>query len=324
MLSWKMTLLLALVFTGVVSNAQDIKLTEQQDRWVIQPDGSIQWTINGRLPHNDHIEMSGEKVSLWVQYGVDTSGKAILNRTMVFPTFRLLPQRTIGSMMYNVTDEDLPRILINDHLLKAGTYNATVVTDMPEQVTSIRQKGIMQINSLIGRDKAVNLVRTLFPSTDKPMAIEKWVFTNTSKQAIKIEMEYLNREVRPAAERAIPVQHSFFVNTINEGIKNVAPGDSVVFALVYQAVNANNAFAKPDVDLELSKRAKRVEGFLSLLQLETPDNILNTAFSFAKIRATESIYNTKGGYMHGPGGLRYYAAIWANDQAEYVNPFFAF
>ena len=47
-------------------------------------------------------------------------------------------------------------------------------------------------------------------------------------------------------------------------------------------------------------------------------------FSFAKIRATESIYNTKGGYMHGPGGLRYYAAIWANDQAEYVNPYFAF
>jgi len=28
--------------------------------------------------------------------------------------------------------------------------------------------------------------------------------------------------------------------------------------------------------------------------------------------------------MHGPGGLRYYAAIWANDQAEYINPFFAF
>jgi hypothetical protein len=47
-------------------------------------------------------------------------------------------------------------------------------------------------------------------------------------------------------------------------------------------------------------------------------------FAFAKIRATESIYNTKGGLMHGPGGLRYYAAIWANDQAEYVNPFFAF
>jgi hypothetical protein len=28
--------------------------------------------------------------------------------------------------------------------------------------------------------------------------------------------------------------------------------------------------------------------------------------------------------MHGPGGLSYYAAIWANDQAEYINPFFPY
>lgn len=26
--------------------------------------------------------------------------------------------------------------------------------------------------------------------------------------------------------------------------------------------------------------------------------------------------------MHGPGGESYYAAIWANDQAEYINPYF--
>ena len=52
--------------------------------------------------------------------------------------------------------------------------------------------------------------------------------------------------------------------------------------------------------------------------------MLNTAFAFAKIRTTESIYETKGGLMHGPGGGAYYAAIWANDQAEYANPFFPF
>ena len=28
--------------------------------------------------------------------------------------------------------------------------------------------------------------------------------------------------------------------------------------------------------------------------------------------------------MHGPGGVSYYAALWANDQAEYINPFFPF
>jgi hypothetical protein len=52
--------------------------------------------------------------------------------------------------------------------------------------------------------------------------------------------------------------------------------------------------------------------------------VLNEAFAFAKVRATESIFATRGGLMHGPGGGRYYAAIWANDQAEYANPFFGF
>ena len=47
-------------------------------------------------------------------------------------------------------------------------------------------------------------------------------------------------------------------------------------------------------------------------------------FAFAKIRGAESIYQTAGGLMHGPGGESYYAAIWANDQAEYINPFFPF
>lgn len=57
------------------------------------------------------------------------------------------------------------------------------------------------------------------------------------------------------------------------------------------------------------------------LILETPDPVVDTEFRFAKIRAAESIIKTRGGYMHAPGGECYYAAIWANDQAEYVNPF---
>src|SRR5215204_5311009 len=81
---------------STVAIAQTYQLPRQNDRWRILPDGSIEWKIDNRLPHNDHIEMSGEKVSLWMQYGVDTSGKSILNRTVVFPTFRLLPVRTIA------------------------------------------------------------------------------------------------------------------------------------------------------------------------------------------------------------------------------------
>ncbi len=315
---------LSALFYLTAIHAQSQTLPQQIDRWKIQSDGSIEWKINNRLPHADHIEMSGEKISLWLQYGVDSSGALSLNRTMVFPTFRLLPVSTIASMMYNVTDGDLPRFLINNRLLKAGVYNASVSTDQPEKVTSITQKGVMDMYSYIGKDSSLQLHRTFFPSVDKPAAIEKWVFTNTGKKAIKVEMEDLRREVRPATERSTPVTHSFIISTVNEGLKELQPGGSVEFAIIYQATDANNPLIQVNANAELKARQDRVQQFLSLLQLETPDPVLNTAFAFAKIRATESIYKTKGGYLHGPGGLRYYAAIWANDQAEYINPFFAF
>src|SRR5678810_125005 len=92
--------ILQIIFLSSKSFAQQVTLPQQNDRWTIQPDGGIEWKIDNRLPHNDHIEMSGEKVSLWLQYGVDTSGKSNFVRTIVFPTYRLLPARTTAHMMY--------------------------------------------------------------------------------------------------------------------------------------------------------------------------------------------------------------------------------
>ena len=66
-------------------------------------------------------------------------------------------------MMYDVKDADLPRILINNRLLKAGVFNAAVATDQPEKVISIRHKGIMEVQSEIGRDRTV-LLKTQFLS----------------------------------------------------------------------------------------------------------------------------------------------------------------
>ena len=79
-----------------------------------------------------------------------------------------------------------------------------------------------------------------------------------------------------------------------------------------------------DVAAEIEARKRLVAGWQNNLVLETPDPVLDRMFAFSKIRACESIYETKNGPMHGPGGERYYAAIWANDQAEYANPFFPF
>lgn len=304
--------------------AQDFNLPIQNDRWTIQPDGSIEWKIDKRLPHNDHIEMSGEKVSLWMQYGVDTSGASNFVRTLVFPTHRLLPQRTVAHMTYNVNDDELPRFLINDRLLKKGVYNAAIQNDQPEKVISIRHKGIMEVVSEIGRDKAILLKRSFFPSVDKAMAIEKLVFINSSSKPQKVEMEYLKRQTSPGATRTKEGPHFFTVLAVNPGEKTIQHGDSTTFVISYQATRGNDEPLLADVSKEEAARKDRINNIVALLKLETPDPILNTLFDFSKIRGTESIYNTKGGLMHGPGGLRYYAAIWANDQAEYVNPFFAF
>ncbi len=299
-------------------------LPEQNDRWAITPAGSIEWKVTDRLPHMDHIEMAGEKIALWLQYSVDTAYRPHVSRTLVFPGFRLVPNKTASSMMYTVEDADLPRFFIDDKLMRAGIYNGGFSADMPEKVSAIRQKGIMEISSWLGKNNSLQLTRSFFPSANQPLAIEKWVFINTGSKAVKIEMEALNRVIKPAVTRTVHGPHRFVVSTLNDGEKNVQPGDSVVYAITYQAVHGNDQPLVAVVNEEEALRLNRVGQVQSLLRLETPDTLLNTAFAFAKLRATESIYLTRGGYMHGPGGLRYYAAIWANDQAEYVNPFFAF
>ena len=64
------------------------------DRWVINPAGGITWQIDERVPHEDHIEMSGLKVSTVLRYGVDANGSFMLNRSMVWPMLRTIPNNT--------------------------------------------------------------------------------------------------------------------------------------------------------------------------------------------------------------------------------------
>jgi hypothetical protein len=94
--------------------------------------------------------------------------------------------------------------------------------------------------------------------------------------------------------------------------------------LVIQAGLKDEKFAAVDVKAALAERKAFIDHMDENLVLDTPDDVIDTEFRSAKIRASESICKTKGGYMHAPGGESYYAAIWANDQAEYVNPFFPF
>lgn len=316
------TLLLLIVKLTVYS--QQITLPKQKDRWSIQPDGSITWHINDRLPHSDHIEMSGEKVSLWVAYRVDSAGITNITRKVVFPTFRMLPDETRSHIAYAFEDNELPRIYINNRLLRTDVSKREEGGSLAFVSKSINHHGIMRILAEAGKSATVKIERSLFPSADKPMVIEKFVFTNTGNKQVTVSMEKLNRAVTTDTLRSKSSPHTVVMKTVNEGSRVLQPGRSTVFAVCYFATDHPEKPFLIDPEAEEKARVKRIDKILSPIQLETPDSILNTAFAFAKIRATESIFKTKRGYLHGPGGLEYYAAIWANDQAEYVSPYFAF
>jgi hypothetical protein len=112
---------------------------------------------------------------------------------------------------------------------------------------------------------------------------------------------------------------------IGDTQQTLAPGESLTYALVHCARLEAEAPYYGEPEAELAARQRFVETLEASLVLTTPDPILNRLFAFSKLRGAESIFSTRGGLMHGPGGYnKYLAAIWANDQAEYINPFFPF
>ncbi|WP_255486787.1 hypothetical protein [Mucilaginibacter sp. SP1R1] len=300
--------------------AQTVSLPEQNDRWAIQRDGSIMWTIDNRLPHADHIEMSGEKVSLWVAYKIDNDRSCYLTRAVVFPGFRMLPDDTRSHIAYTFDDNALPRMYVDGELLRPDASKSGINV----QTKAISQHGVMRIEETAGQPASVKIEHSLFPSVDKPLAIESFKLTNVSTKPVTVSIEHLKRETTTDTGSSKQSPHTVIIRSLNDGRHTLQPGQSCTFSVAYSATDHPETPVSVSPDAEEKARRSRLDEISAPLQLQTPDSILNTMFSFAKIRATESIFKTKGGYMHSPGGLSYYAAIWANDQAEYINPYFAF
>jgi len=285
-----------------------------KDRWQINPDGSISWEIDQQLPHFDHIEMSGQKISTVVRYGVNTDGAFYLNRSMVWPMLRTIPNDTHASLMrrfgWNIPD----MVSINGQSL------------LNEKVDEIILKGLMIVEShfnLPGNGK-VGLKRILFPSVENPAFCEKYTFTNTGNTNISIEIPSSRSVFQTDPVKGVSGSYKLIVFLQGETTKTLNPGEELSFSVYFAGYTNNESEIQFDIDKELRAREELITGFWNNLILDTPNQTINTMFAFAKIRGAESIYKTKGGFMHGPGGESYYAALWANDQAEYINPFFPF
>ena len=285
----------------------------EAQRWALNAEGGITWQVRpGDAPHSDHIEMSGLQVSTVVRYGVDANGAFLLNRGMVWPLLRTIPNNTHASLMRKMGWNPLENVLVGNAQIR-------------EQVQSISLDGTMTVRSLCPvRGGEVELTRVLFPSTSLPAFCEKYTLKNVGNKPVPVEASNVRSEILTPKERGVAGTYHL-IQTLSGGFsRQLQPGEEVSFYVTTAGFKEGETEVVPDVGKELQARKSLIQTFWSSLVFDSPDPVINTMFAFAKIRGAESIYQTAGGLMHGPGGESYYAAIWANDQAEYINPFFPF
>lgn len=283
-------------------------------RWKLGDGHSIVWDIDSRLPHEDHIEMAGKRVAVVLRYGVRADGSFSLNKSMVWPMLRTLPNNTHASLMRRY----------GWSVLDAVTVNGRAFTG--EQVRRIRLDGVLQVESDFdwGWAGKCSLTRRYFPSTEQPALMESYTLINTGKRALVVEIPQTATDCMTNPRQGVEGAYRVELRTSNAGVFTLNPGEELHFGASVAGYLASQKSAALDVEQELALRRGQVEGWMSNLVLDTPDDVIDRMFAFSKIRSCESIYQTQGGPMHGPGGESYYAAIWANDQAEYVNPFFPY
>ena len=298
--------LLALLLCAAVDVSAD---EQKQDSWTLNDEGGISWAYAGSS-YEDHIEMSGKRVSVVLRYGVDARGRLRLSRGMVWPLLRTLPNDTHGSLQRQ----------LEWNALEAVNVRRSMVA-VHEWVQRISLRGMMEVES---RSTGFGIRRTIAPCTELPAVVERIVLKNIVDRTIEFQIDDRNFEqVVPAA---FCVDGPYVIRQVlhGAGTYKLAPGDSVEYSVLTGAWKQGEGLPEWDGAKEVAARRALVDEWFGDLVLETPDQVLNRMFAFSKIRSQESIYATKAGPMHGPGGEAYYAAIWANDQAEYVNPFFPF
>lgn len=321
-MSLRRTLLLfSFIFAGSLAIAQP------QDRWTIQNDGAIRWNINDNIPHDDHLEMSGQQLSVVLRYGVDAQKRFHLNRSLVFPMLRMHPNKTQNNLKQRF-DVNIPALVtVDDQTL------------LNEEVRDVTFNGIMRVESSFGyvhRRKvlkdAVQLTRVLYPSANAARYCEEYTFKNSSPNQITLRVPEWNVAYTTPEEAGVYGAYRIEASLSKKGTFVLKPGDTLEFYAIFSGkkladastVQEDTAFSRITIASERAGREALINQWWGNLVLDTPDPVLNRMFAFAKLRGAESIYRTKGGLMHGPGGEAYYAAVWANDQAEYINPFFPF
>ncbi len=284
--------------------------------WKIKGNHAITWNLSNeiRLPHEDNLEMSGQKVAAIISYRVDKNKILHLKRDIIFPQLRVFIKSSESSwrkyrayLRTEYGDEILPTIVLENRTYEVGPLDSVKINGMLQFYHKAHQ--------------GIQITRILTPSMTERLFIEKLTIANVSdtvKQLCFGSTEFTQEQmgVKGLYKRTI------FSNA--EKTVNLKPYESYDFSIFYAAyLNQEPEISLTGEDV-ISERQSFMDFMQSNLILKSPSAVLNTLFYFSKIRAAESIYQTKMGLVHSPGGGRYYTGVWANDQAEYSGPFFPY
>ena len=255
--------------------------------------------------HTDYLEMSGLGSSFIVTYGTNAEGKLLLQRRVIFPQLRTRPNNTHASFSSTIREDVTPRLMVS------GCAE--------EKAVRFELDGNLRVFSNLG---GAEVEREFFPSTEKRACIERICVRNTTPEPVLLTLMNAGT-VRNEALRGCAGVLVSYVLAPNVSAE-LAPGERYTFGITYAGEMLPTIPTPCDADAELSARRERIAQLLDPLRLDTGDDVLDTMFEFSKIRAGESIFRTRSGLIHCPGGDSYYAAVWCNDQAEYSGPWFAF
>ena len=87
-----------------------------QARWKITDGGIIIWEVTPEsCPHSDHIEMAGEQAACVLRWSLDKDASLSVERSLVFPMLRTLPDNTHASLMQRMA-VDIPSRISADGL----------------------------------------------------------------------------------------------------------------------------------------------------------------------------------------------------------------
>lgn len=318
-----LVLLLCTCVRAQISQVVGKSISQTETRWDIMENGKgVVWDVANEtnLPHTDNIEMSGRGVSMVVEYSVDTNRMVSVQRRMIYPQMRPYIKDTDPAwwatyrnyLRRNYEDEEvLPKIYVGDKEITLG------------KVRSVEIENYLTI--VYEASDGLQITRKFFPDPSKHLAFETLHFTNKGQRTLTVEL------AGGIQMKSHLGQEGVFVTATGTSVfetLNIESGTSQMAPIGLGAglgIEDGMQFEEPgSAAISLARREEICQELTSNLILETPEPIYNTMFSLAKIRGAESIFDSKLGLVHSPGGERYYIGFWANDQAEYINPFFPY